>query len=194
MHPRSDAILHLCSPTKRASTGWLSSCSYRSFWTLVASLPPLAPWRRTGRFACVARTPPSRRSRCCSYNSHRSATARDMAKTTKIDEIAFAGRSGTRYAFRIYVWETKFKAVPGVYIVASRTLEPGQEAHYAPLFVGETADLSAALKAHPRDECFQMYYGNVVGVLKEGDEARRAAIRTDLLGGLTPPCNAADAP
>ncbi len=102
-------------------------------------------------------------------------------KTTKIDEVAFAGGSGTRYDFRIYVWETKFKAVPGVYVVASRTIEPGQTPQYEPLFVGEAADLSAALKSHPRDECFQMYYGNVVGVLKEDDDARRASILADLL-------------
>lgn len=116
-----------------------------------------------------------------------------MAKTTKIDEVAFAGRSGASYDFRIYVWETKFKAVPGVYVVASRTVEPGQRARYAPLFVGEAADLSTALKRHPRDECFQMYYGNVVGVLKEDDDAKRTSILADLLSGLAPPCNSADA-
>jgi hypothetical protein len=117
-----------------------------------------------------------------------------MAKTTKIDEITFAGRSGQRYGFRVYVWETKFKAVPGVYVVASRTVEPGRRAHYAPLFAGEARDLSSALKRHPRDECFQMYYANVIGVLKEDDDETRASILADLLGGLALPCNAADAP
>jgi len=117
-----------------------------------------------------------------------------MTKSTKIDEIAFAGRSGTSYDFRVYVWETKFKAIPGVYVVASRTIEPGQPAHYQPLFIGQTADLSAALRGHPRDECFQMYLGNVIGVLKESDDARRTSILSDLLDGLAPPCNAADAP
>ena len=116
-----------------------------------------------------------------------------MVKTTKIDEVTFAGRSGTRYDFRIYVWETKFKAVPGVYVVASRTMEPGEPPRYAALFVGESADLSAALKSHPRDECFQMYYANVIGVLKEDDDARRMSILADLVDGLAPPCNAADA-
>jgi hypothetical protein len=115
-----------------------------------------------------------------------------MAKTTKIDEVAFTGRSGQRYDFRIYVWDTKFKAVPGVYVVASRTIEPGERPQYAPLFVGEAADLSVALKDHPRDECFQMYYGNVVGVLKEEDDERRASILADLLEGLAPPCNATE--
>jgi hypothetical protein len=106
-----------------------------------------------------------------------------MAKTTKIDEVAFAGRSGTRYDFRIYVWETKFKAVPGVYVsVANHRAGPTCAVH-APLQPARRPDL-AALKRHPRDECFQMYYGNVVGVLKEDDDARRTSILTDLLGGL----------
>jgi hypothetical protein len=38
-----------------------------------------------------------------------------------------------------------------------------------------------------------MYYGNVVGVLKEHDDAKRTSILEDLLSGLAPPCNASDA-
>lgn len=117
-----------------------------------------------------------------------------MAKTTKIDEVVFTGKSARSYAFRVYVWETKFKTVPAVFVVASRTIEPGKPAQYAPLYAGEARDLSAALKAHPRDECFQMYYGNVVGVLKEEDDDERASILADLLAGLALPCNAPDAP
>lgn len=115
-----------------------------------------------------------------------------MAKTTKIDQVTFVGGSGTRYGCRIYVWDTKFKAVPGVYVVASRTMDPGQPAKYEALFVGEAADLSAALRSHPHDECFQMYYANVIGVLKEEDARTRAAILADLLKGLAPPCNASE--
>jgi hypothetical protein len=117
-----------------------------------------------------------------------------MTKSTKIDEIALAGGTGTRYDFRVYVWETKFKAVPAVYVVAARTVEPGQPPQYQPLFIGETADLATAFRDHERDECFQMYYGNVVGVLKESDAARRTSILADLLAGVVPPCNAANAP
>ncbi len=116
-----------------------------------------------------------------------------MAKTTKIDSVSFSGGSGKRYEFRIYVWDTKFKAVPGVYLVASRSMEPGQAARYEPLFIGMGADLSKALRNHPRGDCFQMYYANVVGVRKEEDESARAAIVADLLAGLSPPCNALEA-
>jgi hypothetical protein len=112
-----------------------------------------------------------------------------LAKTTKIDQVAFVGSSGRSYDCRIYVWDTKFKAVPGVYIVASRTKDPGQPARYEALFVGEAADLSAALKDHPQHECFQMYYANVIAVLKEENARTRAAILADLEAGLSPPCN-----
>jgi hypothetical protein len=54
--------------------------------------------------------------------------------------------------------------------------------------------MSAALRNHPRDECFQMYFGNVVGVLQESDGARRTSILVDLLDAIAPPCNAAEAP
>jgi hypothetical protein len=116
-----------------------------------------------------------------------------LTKTTKIDQVAFQGRSGKSYDFRIYAWDTKFKPVPGVYVVASRTVEPGRRAQYEPLFAGVGADLSTVLKSHPRDECFQMYYANVIGVLREEDESRRAAILEDLLAALAPPCNASGA-
>jgi hypothetical protein len=115
-----------------------------------------------------------------------------LSKTTKIDQVTLAGRSGQRYDFRIYVWATKFRAVSGVYVVSARTIEPGQKPKYQPLFVGAAKDLSEVLKNHPRDECFQMYLANVIGVLKEENEERRAAILADLLDGLAPPCNLPD--
>ena len=115
-----------------------------------------------------------------------------MAKT-KIDAVAFTGRSGRSYDFRIYVWETRFKALPGVYVVASRSVEPGETPLYSPLFVGEAEDLSRVLKQHARSDCFQLHYANVMGVLKELDAAAREQIVADLVGALDPPCNAPDA-
>lgn len=128
------------------------------------------------------------------YSSRVSASGAPLAKTTKIDEVTYAGASGERHTFRVYVWQTKFKPVPGVYLVAARTMEPGQSAEYAPLYVGEAPDLSSVWNEHPREECFQMYYANVVGVLKEDDPARRAAIVADLTAVLPLPCQTAELP
>ena len=115
-----------------------------------------------------------------------------MAKT-KIDGVTFTGRSGQAYDFRVYVWDTKFKALPGVYVVASRSIAPGEAPRYEPLFVGPAPDLSKALKAHARTDCFQLHYANVVGVLQEPDADAREQIVADLVAGLRPPCNAPDA-
>jgi hypothetical protein len=117
-----------------------------------------------------------------------------VATTSKIDAITLTGRSGKSYPFRIYVWETKFKSVAGIYVVASRAIEPGRAATYEPLFIGHSADLSKAFKDHPRGDCFQLYYANVIGVIKEANDAARAEVVDDLVAALAPPCHAADAP
>ena len=116
-----------------------------------------------------------------------------MAKSTKIDSVTFIGRSGEEYDFRVYVWNTKFKSLPGIYVVASRSIEPGEMPTYVPLFVGAAVDLSKVMKSHPRAECFQMYYANVIGVLKHEDEQERDRIVADLIAGLAPACNVDDA-
>lgn len=110
-----------------------------------------------------------------------------------IDGLTLTGRSGQAYEFRVYVWATKFKPVAGVYVIAERSIEPGQRPRYAPLFVGAADDLSKALKDHPRTDCFQLHYANVIGVLKESDAAARERITADLIDALAPPCNAPDA-
>jgi hypothetical protein len=112
---------------------------------------------------------------------------------TKIDAVSFTGRSGRTYTFRIYIWDTRFKALPGVYVVASRSVEPGEEPRYSALYVGPADDLSKALKQHARADCFQLHYANVIGVLKEADARAREQIVADLVGALEPPCNSADA-
>jgi hypothetical protein len=116
-----------------------------------------------------------------------------VGKTTKIDGVTFGGQSGRKYELRIYVWNTKFKPLPGVYVVASRAIEPGTAPSYEPLFVGVAEDLSKAFRKHPRGDCFQMHYANVIGVLKEADAQVREQIAADLIAGLSPPCNADDA-
>ena len=116
-----------------------------------------------------------------------------MAKTTRIDTVSLTGRSGRHYEFRVYVWNTRFKSLPGVYLVASRSIEPGRKATYAPLFIGAAGDLSKPLKNHPRNDCFQMYYANVVGVLREERDTEREQIVADLVDSLAPPCNSTDA-
>lgn len=116
-----------------------------------------------------------------------------MPKKTKIDSLSYSGKSGRRYDLRVYVWETSFKAIPAVYVVASRSVEPGAPPVYEPLFVGTADDLSNVFEGHPRHDCFRLHYANTIGVLQEKDRAERERIAADLIDGLKPPCNQPDA-
>lgn len=145
---------------------------------------------------CALRTVEKRARRAAGenrYNSPGEPSSIAVAKTTKIDTLTFTGTSGQRYTLRVYVWETVFKAVPGVYVVASRSVEPGAPPRYEPLFVGVTENLAKVFEHHPRHDCFQLHYANTIGVLQEPNAATRDAIAADLVAALTPPCNAPDA-
>ena len=123
------------------------------------------------------------------YNSLGVLSRIAVAKKTRIDTLSFTGSSGQHYTLRVYVWKTAFKAVPGVYVVVSRSVEPGAPPRYEPLFVGATNDLSKVFEQHPRHDCFQLHYANTIGVLKEADAGERARIVADLTAALRPHCN-----
>ncbi|HEX7080135.1 MAG TPA: hypothetical protein VF329_03900 [Gammaproteobacteria bacterium] len=108
---------------------------------------------------------------------------------TRIDTVSFTGRSGRRYEFRLYVWATRFKPIPAVYVVTERSVEPNTSPTYRPVFVGSTSDMSRIFDGHPHQDCFDLYYANTIAVLQEADAAARARIEEDLAGALAPPCN-----
>lgn len=114
-----------------------------------------------------------------------------MSRT--IDQLRFTGQSGRSYELRLYVWETRFRASPAVYIVTERTIEPGAAPAYNPIFVGTTSDLSTIFVDHPHQDCFDLYYANTIAVLPETDAVSRVAIVHDLVAALQPPCNSSDA-
>lgn len=111
----------------------------------------------------------------------------------KLDTLTFTGQSGQEYSFRVYSWEHEFKALPAVYIVTERTVEPNSAPAFSPVYIGMTEDLSSLFGSHEKSDCFQMYYANTVAVLAEPDAAARARIEKDLVGALEPPCNADEA-
>jgi hypothetical protein len=123
----------------------------------------------------------------------RGSEERPVTKTTKIDTLIYAGHSGQQYELRVYVWETRFKAIPGVYVIASRAVEPDAEPIYRPVYVGTAEDLSKVFVRHPQGDCFQLHYANTIAVLREADGGARERIAQDLIASLQPPCNSTDA-
>jgi len=111
----------------------------------------------------------------------------------KLDTVSFTGRSGREYNFRIYLWEHPFKALPAVYVITERVVEPNSAPTFSPVHVGQTEDLSQIFSNHEKQECFQVYLANTIAVLPEADASERARIEQDLLEALDPPCNGDDA-
>ena len=107
----------------------------------------------------------------------------------KLDTLTFTGQSGQEYSFRAYSWEHEFKALPAVYVVTERAVEPNSDPTFSPVYVGMTDDLSKIFENHEKSDCFQMYYANTIAVLPEPDAAARSRIEQDLLESLKPPCN-----
>ncbi len=107
----------------------------------------------------------------------------------KLGTLALTGRSGRSYEFRLYVWRTVLKAVPAVYVVTERVIEPQREPTYNVVFVGNTEDVSGIFGGHVQQDCFDLHYANALGVLHEPDPAQREAIERDLVDALSPPCN-----
>lgn len=107
----------------------------------------------------------------------------------KIDTVTFSGESGREYNFRVYSWEHAFKALPAIYVVTERGIEPQGAASYTPIYLGTTDDLSRIFEGHKKSECFQMYYANTIAVLAGLTPQERQQTADDLLQALDPPCN-----
>lgn len=117
---------------------------------------------------------------------------RPAATVPKLDSLTILSRSGATYRLRVYILGNHFKPIPGVYLISERTIEPGERPKYKPIYVGETADLSAVSDNHEKDECFQLHLANTISILPEEDAAARTRIAFDLIKFLRPPCNLRD--
>jgi len=107
----------------------------------------------------------------------------------RLESFTILSRSGQTYKFYMYVWGNRFKRLPGVYLVAERTVEPGEEPKYRAIYVGETIDISSISETHEKYDCFQVHYANTIGVLPEVAPEERTSIVFDLISFLRPPCN-----
>lgn len=107
----------------------------------------------------------------------------------KLDSIRLRGHSGRDYDFGVYVWGHRFRPVAAAYVVMERRLDPDGTARYLPLYVGDADDLSHIFENHPREECFQVYLANTIGVHRDERSESRKGIVEDLLAALEPPCN-----
>ncbi|PKB59644.1 MAG: hypothetical protein BZY83_00825 [SAR202 cluster bacterium Casp-Chloro-G2] len=88
---------------------------------------------------------------------------------TEVREIYWPGKSGQKYKYRIYPIGQSFKGQPGNYIFAKET-KPGR---FAPIYIGETGDLSDRFDNHHKMLCIQKQGATHIHV--HGSSANRNA-------------------
>ena len=97
----------------------------------------------------------------------------------------WTGASGKKYRYSAFMFGTHFG--PGAAnVIFARETQRGQ---YAPIYVGQTADLSEPFKDPAALECITGNRATHIHVRFAGDdEALRIAECQDLIAGLKPPC------
>ncbi len=98
----------------------------------------------------------------------------------------WTGASGKKYRYSAFMFGTHFG--PGAAnIIFAREIKRG---HYAPVYVGQTGDLSEPFKDEAAMQCITEGRATHIHVRFAGDdEAARIAECDDLIAALKPPCN-----
>lgn len=112
-----------------------------------------------------------------------------MQTATKPATLELIGKSGTKYSFQIYDWDTSFKPLPGVYAITKAIANGQGGATHSVIYIGQTGDLSERFDDHHKADCFRRHGANRTCVMVESGEQRRLAIEQDLIAAYNPPCN-----
>ena len=106
--------------------------------------------------------------------------------TTQTQTISWPGQSGKEYEYYIYRIGTNFKEAPGNYIFAKETT-PNR---YAPIYIGETCDLSTRFDNHHKMPCINRNGATHIHVhLSNANADVRRMEEDDLIKKWSPPCN-----
>jgi hypothetical protein len=104
------------------------------------------------------------------------------------ERLTLSGDTYVAYDFDIFPIGAEFRPIAAVYVISRRTGRGGPQEHEV-LYVGETANLQAAMADHPKAECFARHKGDSLGVHRQEDETSRRETVADLVAELRPPCN-----
>lgn len=104
---------------------------------------------------------------------------------SKLADIQIAGKSGTKYKFGVYPYDTEWKEIGAVYVVSTRK----SAGNHTFIYVGQTDNLKERHGNHHKADCFTRHNRNALCVLVDNSQQRRVAIEADLLASRTWPCN-----
>jgi predicted GIY-YIG superfamily endonuclease len=107
----------------------------------------------------------------------------------KIATLTLSGKSGDKYDFNVYQFDTSFKQVAAVYAVTKRYKKQDGSHTHTIIYIGQTDNLSERFDDHHKAECFSRNNANCICVHKETSEKERLRIESDLLAARDPDCN-----
>jgi hypothetical protein len=103
---------------------------------------------------------------------------------SNLGNLSLKGTSGKEYVFEMFVLNTSFNAVGGLYLFT----KPGNQVTI-PIYLGHTQDLSTRFTNHHKEKCIDGQGATHISVCRMDDEKSRIAAEKDLLGVYNFHCN-----
>jgi hypothetical protein len=102
-----------------------------------------------------------------------------------MDECIWVGRSGARYAYKVFPPGTEWYDLPGNYVFA-RLLADGR---WQAIYVGQTDSFKNRLPCHEKLPCARLHGFTHIHAHVNQFQFARMNEETDLVRGHNPPCN-----
>ena len=107
----------------------------------------------------------------------------------KLTTVSFTGKSGKKYSFDVYKFDTSWKDVSAVYIVTHAKPKSNGGHTHSVIYIGQTDNLKERFSNHNKQKCFEENEANRLCILMEQDEKTRLSIESDLIDLHDTPCN-----
>lgn len=106
----------------------------------------------------------------------------------KYGDLMLSGKSGEKYCFQAWPFDTRFRSVGAVFFVTKRLFrnKTFRRASHEVIYIGQTASMSDPLGTISQLQAFEKAGANCVCVYPTADEAQRMNMVEDLLAGHSP--------
>jgi hypothetical protein len=106
----------------------------------------------------------------------------------KFANLILTGKSGERYCFQTWPYQTCFRPVGAVFFITRRVLTNAtfRRAHHEVIHVGQTSNMSDPLGTPADIAAFEKHGANCVCVYPATDEAYRIGMVKDLVASHRP--------
>lgn len=108
--------------------------------------------------------------------------------TTKYGHLMLSGKSGEKYCFQTWPFNTRFRSVGAVFFVTKRLYKNKtfRRASHEVIYIGQTSSMADPLGTVSQLDAFEKHGANCVCVYSTANEAQRMDILEDLMAGHDP--------